>query len=103
MAWGMCIRGSGCGAPEADRFFHFPGCSSLRDLWQEVCPGAAPFFRNLSLAHVTFTTPFLNPEEVVQAMLWSDVVGQCLNDARVGSPPVYASDAAGDEHRVRPN
>ena len=78
----------GCGAPEADKFSHFPGCSSLRELWQEVCPVVAPFFRNLSLAHVTISAPTLNPEEVVQAILWSDVVGQCLNDARATSPPL---------------
>jgi hypothetical protein len=78
----------GCGAPAADRFSHFPGCSSLRELWQEVCPGVAPFFQHLTLQHVTLTAPIMSPEEVVFAILWSDVVGQCLNDVRSAVPPV---------------
>jgi hypothetical protein len=77
----------GCGTPEADRFSHFPGCSSLRDLWQEVCPGATSFFQHLSLEITTLTAPMLNPDEVVQAIIWTDVVGQCLNDARASNPP----------------
>ena len=51
----------GCGAPAADRFSHFPSCLSLREMWQEVCPSAAPFFRNLSLDQVTLTAPPYEP------------------------------------------
>ena len=85
----------GCGALEADRFSHFPGCSSLRDLWQEVCPGAAPIFHNMSLEINTLTFTSMSPEEVVQVILWSDVVGQCLNDARAGSPPLSIQGTVG--------
>ena len=85
----------GCGIPEADMFSHFPGCSSLRDLWQEACPGAAPIFQHLTPALVTLTAPTLSAEEVVQLVLWSDVVGQCLNDARACSPPTAIQGAVG--------
>ena len=85
----------GCGALEADRFSHFLGCSSLRDLWQEVCPGAAPIFHNMSLEINTLTLTSMTPEEVVQVILWSDVVGQCLNDARAGSPPLSIQGTVG--------
>jgi hypothetical protein len=56
-------------------------------MWQEVCPSEAPFFRNLSLDQVTLTAPLMSPEETVMAILWSDVVGQCLNDSRAAVPP----------------
>ncbi len=85
----------GCGTPEADKFSHFPACASLRDLWQEVCPGAAPIFQHLTPAIITLTAPMLSAEEVVQLVLWSDVVGQCLNDARACSPPSAIQGAAG--------
>jgi hypothetical protein len=75
----------GCGALEADRFTHFPSCSALRDMWLEVCPGAAPLFFHLSLAHITLSAPALSSGDVIQLILWSDVVGQCLNDARASA------------------
>jgi hypothetical protein len=85
----------GCGAIAADRFSHFPGCSSLRELWQEVCPGVAPFFQNLALNQITLIAPLMSPEEVVMAILWSDVVGQCLNDARAAVPPLAVRGSRG--------
>jgi hypothetical protein len=85
----------GCGTLEADRFAHFPGCSSLRDLWQEVCPGVASFFQFLSLETTTLTAPMLSTSEVVQAIIWTDVVGQCLNEARASVPPLVVHGLAG--------
>jgi hypothetical protein len=85
----------GCGALASDRFSHFPDCLSLRDMWNEVCPGAAPIFQHLSLAHAALTANTLNPEEVVQLILWSDVVGQCLNDARAVDPPLVVRGLVG--------
>jgi exonuclease III len=78
----------GCGLLEADRFAHFSGCMSLRDLWQEVCPGAAPFLQQLSLETSTLTATMLSTNEVVQVIIWTDVVGQCLNEARASNPPL---------------
>ncbi len=52
-AWTTTVRFSGptavcpfgCGARESDKFFHFPSCPSLRDMWNGVCPGASLIFR----------------------------------------------------------
>jgi hypothetical protein len=85
----------GCGTPEADRFAHFPGCASLRELWQEVCPSIAPFFQHLSLDTITLTAPLLSSSEVVQVIVWTDVVGQCLNEARASVPPLSIQGLAG--------
>jgi endonuclease/exonuclease/phosphatase family metal-dependent hydrolase len=85
----------GCGALEADRFAHFPGCTSLRDLWQEVCPSAASFFQLFSLEFATLTAPMLSTNEVVQVIIWTDVVGQCLNEARASNPPLVIHGLAG--------
>ena len=87
----------GCGALAADRFSHFPGCLSLREMWQEVCPSAAPFFQNLTLGQATLTAPLMSPVEVVMAILWSDVVGQCLNDSRAAVPPHSVSGSRGKQ------
>jgi hypothetical protein len=85
----------GFGAPEADRSAHFLGCSSLRDMWKDVCPAAAPIFRSLTLAQATLTNPTLSPEEVVQLILWTDVVGQCFKDSKSGNPPGLIQGVAG--------
>ncbi len=79
----------GCGTPEADRFSHFPGCCALKEMWQEVCPAEAQFFRTLSLSIVSLAVPVMSTREVVMAVLWSDVVGQCLNDVRAASTHQY--------------
>ena len=52
-----------------------------------VCPRAAEFFRSLSANTVTLTSPVMSDTEVVLAIIWTDVVGQCLNDARADNPP----------------
>jgi exonuclease III len=85
----------GCGALEADRFAHFPGCSSLRDLWQEACPGAASFFQEFALETATLTSPMLSTNEVVQTIIWTDVVGQCLNESRANNPPLVVQGLVG--------
>jgi hypothetical protein len=77
----------GCEAPEGDKFSHFPCCPALRQMWAEVCPGAAAFFQSLTANTVTLTLPLMSDPEVVQAIIWTDVVGQCLNDARAATPP----------------
>ena len=85
----------GCGTLGADRFAHFPGCSSLRDLWQEACPGAAPFFQEFALETATLTSPMLSTNEVVQTIIWTDVVGQCLNESRASNPPLVVQGLVG--------
>ncbi len=50
-------------------------------------PGGGPIFQHLMLAHATLTAPAMSTEEILQMILWSDVVGQCLNDARAATPP----------------
>jgi hypothetical protein len=77
----------GCVAAEADRFMHFPCFSSLREMWGDVCPGALVFINALSANIVTLTSPVMSGAEVVQAIIWTDVVGQCLNDAKADNPP----------------
>jgi hypothetical protein len=84
----------GCGAPEGDRFLHFPGCTSLREMWGSVCPGA-PLFINISAQFVTLTATTMSNDEVVQAVIWADVVGQCCNDARASVPPRMVCGEAG--------
>jgi hypothetical protein len=77
----------GCGALEGDRFAHFPCCTSLREMWGTACPGALDFINSISPHVVTLTATTMSSDEVVQAILWSDVVGQCCNDARANFPP----------------
>ena len=87
----------GCGALGGDRFSHFPVCAFLREMWKEVCPGATEFFSSLSISTITLTTHMMSQAEVVQAILWSDVVGQCLNDARAENPPRIIQGASGKD------
>jgi len=55
---GLCPFG--CGAPEGDRFLHFPCCASLREMWGDVCPGALVFINALSANTVTLTSPVMS-------------------------------------------
>jgi len=82
---GLCPFG--CGTLEGDRLMHFPCCTSLREMWGDVCPGALDFINALSAKTVTLTSPVMSDAEVVQAIIWTDVVGQCLNDAKADNPP----------------
>jgi hypothetical protein len=77
----------GCGAPEGDKILHFACCPSLRVMWGEVCPGVTAFFGALTASHITLTSALMSESEVVMAIIWTDVVGQCLNDARADNPP----------------
>jgi len=85
----------GCGAPEGDRFLHFPSCTSLREMWGAACPGALNFINALSANIVTLTFATMSSDEVVQAIIWTDVVGQCCNDARANFPPRMIMDEYG--------
>ena len=82
---GLCPFG--CGTLEGDPLMHFPSCTSLREMWGDVCPGALDFLSALTANTVTLTSPTMNDHEVVQAIIWNDVVGQCLNDAKAILPP----------------
>ena len=53
----------------------------------DVCPGAFDFLAALTAKTITLTSPIMSDSEVVQAIIWTDVVGQCLNDARASHPP----------------
>ena len=85
----------GCGVLEGDRLLHFPCCISLRAMWGDVCPGALVFINALSANTVTLTSPVMSGAEVIQAIIWTDVVGQCLNDAKADNPPRLIEGAVG--------
>ena len=77
------VRGTGGRQVLALSMLLFPA----RDVWGEVCPGALDFLAALAAKTITLTSPIMSNHEVVQAILWTDVVGQCFNEARASHPP----------------